>query len=278
MKEELGLRERKKQATRSLLMHTALDMFEERGFEDVSVAEIAEAANVSKATVFNYFPTKEDLVFGGSREHIDEPAQVVRDRPAGQTPHGAMREYFLRMLKEREPLSGLSDHHPVILKAHRIIRANPALALRSMDVRRRSSLLLAEELIAEGSSELTAHLVASQLMHVQHILSQANFKRVHAGESPDEIYPDAVAAAEHAFRLLEHGIGDFMRRNQDGSIDVVFHRDRSGPEEQTEHALRAATEHALREAEEELYEKLTEPDQCGPVSHRASDVHGAEGH
>jgi AcrR family transcriptional regulator len=148
MEEQIGLRERKKRAMRSLLMNTALDLFEERGFDDVSVAEIAEAANVSKATVFNYFPTKEDLIVGGMRSHIDEPAKLVRDRPPGKTPHGTMREYFLRMLEQREPMSGLSDH-PAVLKVHRIMRANPALAMRTMDIGRQSSMLLAEELIKE---------------------------------------------------------------------------------------------------------------------------------
>ena len=58
-----GLRERKKQQTRELLAETARRLFTERGFERVSVAEIARVADVSEKTVFNYFPTKEDLVY-----------------------------------------------------------------------------------------------------------------------------------------------------------------------------------------------------------------------
>src|SRR6516165_949039 len=65
MSVEIGLRERKKQRTRELISDTARKLFAERGFERVSVAEIARAAEVSGATVFNYFPTKEDLVFSG---------------------------------------------------------------------------------------------------------------------------------------------------------------------------------------------------------------------
>ncbi|TMM00918.1 MAG: helix-turn-helix transcriptional regulator, partial [Actinobacteria bacterium] len=61
MSQELGLRERKKQRTRELIEATARQLFIERGFEAVPVAEIARAAEVSEATVFNYFPTKEDL-------------------------------------------------------------------------------------------------------------------------------------------------------------------------------------------------------------------------
>lgn len=219
------MRERKKQATRLLLMETALALFEERGFDDVSVAEVAEAAEVSKATVFNYFPTKEDLVLAGAKYHIGEAAQIVRERPVGQTPHGALRQYFMEMLRNREPLTGLSDHHPVVMRVHRVVSRSPELTLKAMHLRHRSAELLAEALMEEGGSELTARLVASQLMHTQHVLSQMNVHRIHSGESSEEIYPDAVATAEHAFGLLEHGIGDFMRREAEPSdaFDVAFH-------------------------------------------------------
>ncbi len=62
---EVGLRERKKQQTRELITDTAHRLFSDRGFDAVTVAEVARAANVSEVTVFNYFPTKEDLFFGG---------------------------------------------------------------------------------------------------------------------------------------------------------------------------------------------------------------------
>jgi AcrR family transcriptional regulator len=58
-----GLRERKKEQTRRLIAETARQLFSERGFEHVTIAEIAEAAEVAVQTVFNYFPTKEDLVY-----------------------------------------------------------------------------------------------------------------------------------------------------------------------------------------------------------------------
>ena len=60
---ELGLRQRKKQQTRQLIADTAWRLFADRGFERVTVAEIAREAQVAVATVFNYFPTKEDLFF-----------------------------------------------------------------------------------------------------------------------------------------------------------------------------------------------------------------------
>src|SRR5438309_1491737 len=62
-----GLRERKKLQTRDRLRTVARELFVERGFEHVTVAEVARAADVSEATVFNYFPTKEDQFVGGAR-------------------------------------------------------------------------------------------------------------------------------------------------------------------------------------------------------------------
>src|SRR5260370_36662289 len=80
---ELGLRERKKLRTRQLIAETARRMFVERGFDAVPVAAVARAAEVSEATVFNYFSTKEDLVYQGMEAFQPELLAPVRDRPAG---------------------------------------------------------------------------------------------------------------------------------------------------------------------------------------------------
>src|SRR5258707_7503885 len=84
MEAELGLRERKKLRTRQLIAETAQRMFVERGFDAVPVAAVARAAEVSEATVFNYFPTKEDLVYQGMEAFETELLAAVRDRPAGE--------------------------------------------------------------------------------------------------------------------------------------------------------------------------------------------------
>src|SRR5205814_1146920 len=77
---EPGLRERKKRQTRQSIADTARALFAERGFDRVTVAEVARAANVSEATVFNYFPTKEDLVFSGLEAFEAALVGAVRDR------------------------------------------------------------------------------------------------------------------------------------------------------------------------------------------------------
>jgi AcrR family transcriptional regulator len=225
VEQRTGLRERKKNATWELLRNTALDLFEERGFDNVSVAEIAAAAEVSKATVFNYFPSKEDLVIGGMKHHTGDAARIVRERPVGRTPHEALREHFLHLIEHRAPQVGMSDN-PMYLRVQRLLAANPSLFISAMDYRRQSAGQLAEALMEEGNSPLTSRLVASQLLHTQHILIEVNVRRILAGDPIDEIQAAAVKAAEHAFRLLEHGIGDLMRREgEPPAPDAAFDRD-----------------------------------------------------
>src|SRR3978361_4336 len=81
---QLGLRERKKEQTRQLIAETARRLFSERGFERVTVAEIARTAEVSEQTVFNYFPTKEDLVYWRLQSFEDELLRTIREREPGE--------------------------------------------------------------------------------------------------------------------------------------------------------------------------------------------------
>src|SRR4051812_38531951 len=78
-----GLRERKKQRTREAISDVATGMFFKRGFDAVTLAEVAEAAEVSVGTILNYFSTKEDLFFDRQEEVVQHWARVVRNRRAG---------------------------------------------------------------------------------------------------------------------------------------------------------------------------------------------------
>src|ERR687885_812084 len=80
-----GLRERKKRAARQAIAATARRLFAERGFDAVTVAEVAAAADVSEKTVFNHFPTKEDLAFAGREEGIAQVVAALADRPSGRS-------------------------------------------------------------------------------------------------------------------------------------------------------------------------------------------------
>ncbi|MEV5707373.1 TetR family transcriptional regulator [Actinoallomurus sp. NPDC052274] len=213
MSDQLGLRERKKLETARTLWETAIGLFLEHGFDDVTVTQIAAAANVSKMTVFNYFPAKEDLVIRPLEPHVDEPARVVRDRARDESAVAALRRDFLDALARRDPSTGLNDT-PGVLGVQRLLRDTPALTQRALALGRRSRRLLAEELArSTGSGGVLVDVAAAQLIGAREALVDENVRRVLGGESADGAYPDAVADAERAFDLLEAGLRGYGARS-----------------------------------------------------------------
>ena len=96
----LGLRERKKLMTRQAILDTAHEMFGERGYDNVTVAEIADAVNIAAKTVFVYFPSKEDLVFCGEEEMRERVLARIGDRAPGETPLAAMGSLMRELMAE----------------------------------------------------------------------------------------------------------------------------------------------------------------------------------
>jgi AcrR family transcriptional regulator len=94
----LGLRERKKLMTRAAILEAAESMFAERGFDNVTVAEIADAVNISAKTLFVYFPSKDDLVFADEDSLRDIIVARIRDRAIGRTPLDAMGELMRELM------------------------------------------------------------------------------------------------------------------------------------------------------------------------------------
>ncbi|MFC8454802.1 TetR/AcrR family transcriptional regulator [Kitasatospora sp. NPDC057223] len=208
-----SLRERKKLQTAQRLWRTAIGLFVERGFDQVSVAEIAAAADVSKMTVFNYFPSKEDLVMRPLEEQADGPAGAVRRRAGGQSALDAIRAHFLAGLEEHDPATGLSDDAAVV-QVVRLIFATPALGVRALALSARADELLAEELANQqpGGERLIAQVAAAQLLGVRRALVQANQQRMLAGESAAAALPGARANAVRAFAFAERGLGGYGAR------------------------------------------------------------------
>lgn len=209
--EGMGLRERKKIQTRRRLLAEAARLFGERGFDQVSVAEIAEAADVSKMTVFNYFDSKEDLVLAPMEEHIGDVAQVVRDRVHGESAVAGVRRHFLAAVENRDPSVGMSDS-PVALGLLQLIQQTPALLTRARAFFARSDELLVDVLVEEGEDRAVARIVAAQLIGTRNALISENHRRLLAGESAEAIASGAAALAGRAFDLLENGLGDFATR------------------------------------------------------------------
>src|SRR5882724_3947613 len=90
-----GLRERKKARTRRLIADTAARLFAEHGYENVAVSDVAREAEVAEQTVYNYFPTKAQLVTDREEEIQDRLCDLIRSRPAGISPAAAIRDFVL---------------------------------------------------------------------------------------------------------------------------------------------------------------------------------------
>ncbi|HET6860837.1 MAG TPA: TetR family transcriptional regulator [Streptomyces sp.] len=202
---EMGLRERKKQRTYQAISEAAIGLFLAKGFDRVSVAEVAAAAEISKPTLFRYFPAKEDLALHRFADHEDEAARVVAGRPAELSPLEALHRHFLAGLDRRDPVTGLNDH-AAVLAFHRLLYGTPSLVARLRAYVTRSEEALAAAL--GGPDPLGARLAAGQIVAVQRILAEENWRRIEAGESAEAVLPGAVAAADRAFGQLGSGLAD----------------------------------------------------------------------
>lgn len=198
----VGLRERKKRRMYQTVSDLAIRMFLEKGFDAVSVAEVAAAAEISKPTLFRYFPAKEDLVLYRFADHEGEAARVVAQGEG--SPIDSLRRHFLDGLERCDPVTGLNDH-PQVLAFHRLLYGTPSLVARLYGFQERSEAVLAEAL----GGGLEARLAAGQIVAVQRILALENWRRIAAGERVADVRGDAVAAAERAFGMLEAGLPQF---------------------------------------------------------------------
>src|SRR5262245_18716044 len=105
-------------------------MFVQRGFDNVPITEIAEAAGVSKVTVFNYFPRKEDIFFDRFPQVRELLTAAVEGRAEDETPVGALRRLFLELAEEGHPIAGFQDRYVVFW---RTVLASPALRARARE-------------------------------------------------------------------------------------------------------------------------------------------------
>lgn len=212
-----GLRERKRQRMYQAVSDAAIALFLEKGFEKVPVAEVAAAAEISKPTLFRYFPTKEDLVLHRFADHQDEAARVVTARPPKRAPLDALQRHFLDGLERQDPVTGLCDNVHV-LAFHRLLYGTPSLVARLYGYQERAERALGEALTeastkalteAQDTDVLAARLAAGQIIAVQRILAMENWRRIDAGESAEAVWPDAVVSANRAFGQLRSGLATY---------------------------------------------------------------------
>ena len=159
MTQQVGLREQKKIDTRRRIQDVALTLFAGRGFDGVTVTEVAREAGVSPATVFNYFPTKEDLVLHGMAEYGERLIATLRDRAPGTSVLGAFRAHLL------EPRGLLADDDPRatagLVRVRKIIAASPALRARELLIAEATATDLAELLAEDSPGAIRARALAT---------------------------------------------------------------------------------------------------------------------
>jgi AcrR family transcriptional regulator len=115
-----GLRERKKQQTRETIERVALELFAERGYDDTTLAEIAEAADISPRTIFSYFQSKEDILFCGEPSYVEKVGEILEQRPPGATTIDALRDF----------IASLPPPDEQMMLRKKVVAANPELQMR----------------------------------------------------------------------------------------------------------------------------------------------------
>jgi AcrR family transcriptional regulator len=248
MAEAPGLRERKKQQTRAVIARAAITLFLERGFDHVSIAEVAEAAGVAKMTVTNYFPTKEDLVISAQVSLIPDLAGAVRGRAPGESPVAALHRFYRAELDRRAewtqlhdgvtPIARMTLASPTLLgafaRAWGEVEVQLARAFAEIEdaggdrdgdgvtagsAAGRAMMLLQsgapadQELAGLAASisipRIRAEVAAGQVGATIRALSNANLVRQAAGLTTDQTADQSYAEAAAAFALLESGLAAY---------------------------------------------------------------------
>jgi AcrR family transcriptional regulator len=207
-----GLREIKKRQTRSTIAQTAADLFRDRGFSAVTVDDVAAAANVSRQTVFNYFPTKEQMLFDREEEIEAALLALVRDQPDGASLVAAFRGHTRRFWERfAEVLSTGAETHGF----WEIVQASPALRDYAEASVGRQARRVGQELAHTWElppGDPLCQALARALCGVNAAILTTGLERLTAGEEHTVVVGDMLAQADRAYDLLEHGLGTFSAR------------------------------------------------------------------
>ena len=208
-----GLRERRKQQTRQTISDIATKMFAARGFDEVTISQVADAAGVAKMTVTNYFPRKEDLVFDLAEEIIGHLAKVIAAREPGESMLAAIRRDYADAVARADVTLGLSS--PAFV---RMIQNSPVLTSRALEIQHLREQALGDAIAAEtGTDGPQERLMAALLASVHRVLNAEASRRSLAGQPRAQICAVLADAANRAFDLLEPAIGGYGIRAQPGS-------------------------------------------------------------
>jgi AcrR family transcriptional regulator len=201
-----GLRERKKARTRRLIAETAARLFAERGYEQVSVSDVAREAEVAEQTVYNYFQTKEQLVTDRDQQIQDRLGELIRSRPPGMTPAAAIRDFVLGSV------AGIRDISPELWRGELgyLAAISPTVHRLALELTDRQAAALAGAIsdttaVAPEVATLQGIALASVF---QIIISEAG-RRTREGQSQkmiaDELYPVVENILDELDRWLTVG-------------------------------------------------------------------------
>jgi AcrR family transcriptional regulator len=202
-----GLRERKKQRTREQIIDAAMGLFAVRGYHATTIADIAEAAEVSPRTFFSYFPSKEAVVFHDADRDLDGLASALRDRLPGETAFDALRRWIDSMIDER-----MSEQDEALLRK-RLCREDEGLANFQGGLMARIHELLLEAIaddLGEPADALRPRLVAAAALAALTSLEGSSRRKADQGAPVDKA--DALAVLDDAMVFLRGGLDALQDR------------------------------------------------------------------
>ena len=198
-----GLRERKKQRTRQTIVDVASRLFAEQGYQQTTLAQIAEEADVATSTFFNYFPTKVDIVFCHLDAVIDSAQQRIADRPAGEPATEAIVSWL------REVLPGVEEPYvQAIRRMPGIVESAPELlAEQRLRVARLEDVLAAgfARDLGESADAVRPRVLAALALHGM-LEAWTAWLEKHAGDAEFRFQEALEAKAAHVAQLLEQGL------------------------------------------------------------------------
>ncbi|MBO0801602.1 MAG: TetR family transcriptional regulator [Nocardiopsaceae bacterium] len=204
-----GLRERRKQEARQAISGSAMALFTARGFDEVTISQVADAAGVSKMTVTNYFPRKDDLVFDRAEATVRSLASAAAARAPGESLLAALRRDYAERIAAGDVALG-----PPTAAFARLVRDSHVLTSRGREIEDLRERALGDAIAAEtGTDDSQQRIVAAQLASVHRVLFAEGARRILADEPLAEIRQVLAAAARRAFDLLEPSLGGYLIRD-----------------------------------------------------------------
>lgn len=207
----MSLRERKKAETRTAIADAAAQLFSERGFHHVTVGEVAEAAGVSKQTVFNHFANKEELVFDRAAEVEEIIVATVRDRPAGTTTVEAFKAMTRAFWTRVDDLAADRPQAGFFL----IVERTPALQAYQRELGARIVDRVEHEIRTEARArpdDLRPRYAAASLCGIHFGVADIFRTHVAAGDPPSQFLKALLRRADEAYNMLADGVGAYPER------------------------------------------------------------------